>query len=698
MGTSEAAAMTAHDYRPAIVRGRYRVTGVLARAESGDVVRGLDVKEDREVVLKRVRKPSRQQTTRIRTVHQLLSGLNHDHVMRVLDLLEGKSDTWLVSGEVHGRDLLDWWSRLPLGPNATFDERWPHAAPVIRSLLAGLAAMHRSQVAHLDLKPSNIRVDALGAATIVDFGFGAGLGEEEPDASDEASLDDWFGYQAPELLDGLAISSAADQWSLGAVIYVLLTGKRPVPGRTLDELRDAYDRGRVQPMADWRADIPDDVSAVVMKMLAWEPEDRYESVADIPEAFGNRLLSVPRQPYLPWSTPHPPLVGREPFLTFFHRRLNELTRGGTGGLVRMVAPPGAGKTRLIEAWASEASDSADVDATLASCRPGVPRAALEGWFTPPPCEIDKAPPKDLVEQWLATVDRPTVLLLDHLEEVDAVTWARIHRVAAAASSGESPLLVVLAGRALPDLAPRVTPEAARFFNVELPPLNPAAVAQLLRAASAEEEDLAVRDGAAESFCDEAGGVPADLVRVFLEDEEQGRLVREGRHWVVQVGPGIEEPPVRARPTMHEQFLAWVAELGGTVEVDALLSCLSVGRNPAIEGLRFATDADEITYRWADGRWYATVAEGVVSSAIEVYGKAETHIRMARWLEAAGDDRGAVAERTAQHWHEGGDYAAAAVCYEAAGRAEATIGNTADARRLLGIGRTLAARATGAGRR
>ncbi|MCP4871473.1 MAG: protein kinase [Proteobacteria bacterium] len=694
MGSSEAQAMAAHGYRPAMVGGRYRVTGVLAEAEDGDVVTGVDVREDREVVLKRVRKPSRTQTTRIRTVHAILSGLKHRNVMRALDLKEGNADAWLVSGEVSGRDLLDWWSRLPLGVNASFDERWGYASPLVGGLLDGLGAMHRSQLAHLDLKPSNIRVDRLGIATVVDFGFGAGLGDEEPDADDEAGLDDWFGYQAPELLDGLSVSSAADQWSLGAVIYVLLTGKRPVPGRTLAELQSAYERGRVQPITDWRPDVPEEVATIVTRMLAWEPMDRFPSISDVRDAFGKLLHSPPKQPYQPWSAPHPTLVGREPFLTFFHRRMTELVRGGKGALVRLSAPAGAGKTRLLEAWASEARDNEEVDAFFASCRPGVARTALDGWFRPPAVDLEASPPKDLVEQAVAAIRRPTVLLLDHLEEVDAVTWARIHRVAAAAASGTSPLLVVLSGRALPDLEPRVTPESPRFFNVELPPLTPRAVEKLLRAASAEEDDLAVRDRAAEAFCDEADGLPANLVRVFLEDEEQGRVLREGRHWVVQVGAGIEEPPVRARPTMHEQFLAWVEELGGTVEVEALLCCLAMRRTAVVDGLRFAADSDEVSFRYVAGRWYVTVAEGVVSSAVEVYGKPEAHRRFARWLEAAGDAEGLAAERTGQHWHKGGDSAAAAGCFAAASAAEATIGNTSDARRLLMISRTLAARASG----
>lgn len=685
--------LSGHGYRPALVAGRYRVTDVLAEADAGDVVTALDMREDRHVVLKRLRTPSRTQTTRLRTVHRILSGLRHDHVMDVVDLKEGKADAWLVSEAVPGRELLEWWASLPLSQNATFDERWLFAAPVIRCLMDGLAAMHRAQLAHLDVKPANIRIDALGRACLTDIGLGEGLGDAEPEESDEAVLDGWFGYLAPELLDGLMVSRHADQWSLGAVIYLLLTGRRPLPGRNLAELRRSYDRGRVQAVVDWRPDVPEEVQATVLKMMAWEPDDRFASMEDAAAAFGHRLVSPPEQPYLEWSVVPPPTVGREQFEAFFRRRLNELSRG-KGGLVRLVAPVGAGKTRLLSVWKEQAQDHPDVDVFSCTCLPKWPRTALEGWFHPPDIDINLPPPKDIVDQALAELPRPTVVLLDALEEVDPATWARVHRAAGSTSSGESPVLLVLAARQLPDLSPRVSADAPRFYNVELTPLESADVTRLLRPASTDAEDIEIRDGAAESFCDEAGGRAGRLVQVFLEDEAQGRLQREGRHWIVRVGAGIDEPVAPPRPTMHDQFLAWIAELGGRVEVELLLTCLAMPGATIVQDLRYAAETGEVTFRQVGDRWFAELRDGAVSTTVTVYGKHETHIRVARWLEAHGDGRGLTAERAAVHWHEGGDYTAAADAYEEASKAERRIGNTSDARRLDSIGKTLSARSAG----
>ena len=696
--------MTAHDdhvtpvsdYRPTVVAGRYRIIGVLTQADDGDVVEALDVRRDQDVILKRIRRPDQNTTTRLRTVHRVLSGLRHPAVMEVLDIAEGKLDSWVVSARAVGEDLTGWWSRLPLGPGARFEERWSFAGPLLRSLLEGTEAMHRSGLAHLDIKPSNIRVDALGSGVLVDFGFGQAMSEFELEGEAEESLDAFFGYLAPELVDGLMVSRKADQWSLGAVLYLLLTGRRPLPGHSTADLEAAYDKGEVQRPREWVPDIPEDVEAILLKMLSWEPDERFEGMRSVRMAFGELLSSPPEQPHQPWSVPPPPLVGREPFVSFFRRRLRDLDRGA-GALVRLVAPAGAGKSRLLAAWSELAAGGTDARVFDATCRPGWPRAALEEWFHPPLGDINLPPPKDLVRRALDAMEGPAVLLLDALEEVDAVAWARIHRAAGAAAEGSRPLLVVLAGRALPDLSPRVSPDSPRFFNVELPPLTPAAVAGLLHPASSDPEDIQLRDGAAEAFCDEAGGQPGRLLAVLLEDQGAGRLVRDGRRWQVRIGGSVDERPAPPRPTLYEQFLVWVGELGGCVEVEILLSCLALSRSVVVACLRFGAHNDDISFRWLDGRWWVSAAEGAVSKTVQVYSTPQTHERVGRWLEANGDLHGLTAERAGEHWRKAGDHQAAAAAFHEAGAAEALIGNTSDARRLEGIARTLAVRAAGSRR-
>lgn len=692
--------MTAHDdvtpvsdYRPTVVAGRYRITGVLTQADGGDVVEALDVRRDQEVILKRIRRPDQNVTTRLRTVHRLLSGLRHPAVMEVLDIHEGKLDSWIVSARADGEDLTSWWSRLPLGPGARFEERWAFAGPLLRSLLDGIEALHRSGVAHLDIKPSNIRVDALGSGVLVDFGFGQALGELDLEGEDDESLDAFLGYLAPELVDGLMVSRKADQWSLGAVLYLLLTGKRPLPGNSTAELEASYDKGKVQPPRDWVPDIPQDVEAILLKMLSWEPDERFEEIKSVRMALGELLVACPAQPYQPWSVPPTPLVGRQPFVSFFRRRLRELEKG-SGSLVRLVAPAGTGKSRLLTAWAEVAASSADVLLHFASCRPGWPRAALEDWFHPPLGDVNLPPPKGLVGQALDAIEGPAVVLLDALEEVDAVTWARIHRAAGAAAEGERALLVVLSGRALPDLSPRISPDSPRYYNMELPPLTAQDVADLLHPSSSDPEDVQLRDGAAEAFCGESSGQPGKLVQVLLEDQSAGRLIRDGRRWQVRIGGDMDDRPAPARPAMYEQFLAWVGELGGCVEVELALSCLALSRAVVVDCLRFGVHNEDVSFRWLDDRWWVLVPEGAVSKTVQVYSAPQTHERVGRWLEANGDMHGLTAERTGKHWHKAGDYQAASTAFHEAGAAEALIGNTSDARRLEGIARTLGARAAG----
>ena len=134
---------TGEIYRPALVKGRYRITDVIHRGRRGDVLAAYDNREARRVVLKRIPDPSRSETTRLRTAHRTLAGLNHPNVGRTLELIEGRTDAWLVSEEVDGRPLNEWWATLPLGSNASPIDRWRHAAPIAAALLDGAEAMHK---------------------------------------------------------------------------------------------------------------------------------------------------------------------------------------------------------------------------------------------------------------------------------------------------------------------------------------------------------------------------------------------------------------------------------------------------------------------------------------------------------------------------------------------------------------------------
>jgi hypothetical protein len=638
------------------------------------------VRGDRRVVLKRFRNPDRNAIRRLSTLDHALRQIDHPGLVRLVEFKEARADAWLVTERVPGRSLLEWWRRLPLKPTARFEDRWRHIAPLLSGLLDALETLHGCNIAHLDLKPANILVDDVGVPTLVDFGFPELKGVSTPLEGDP---DGRVGFRSPEMLDGFSVSRLADQFSLGLVLYLLLTGRRALAGLTPDELAHAYEVGRVQPLREWRPETPVDVEEVLLRMLDWDPEKRFPSIAAVREAFAARLKPVAKHVLQPWAVREPEFVGREPFAAVFRKRLLELKQG-RASVVKMVAPAGAGKTRLMEAWATQAEDEGYA-VYRASCLPGAPRAVLHGWFKPPPCDPSKAPPADLVDQALARFDGPTVLLLDDLEELDSSAWARVLRAVKVAVEGRCPLLVVLAGRHLPDLSSMVASDHPRVFGVSLPPLNATAVVRLLQAESSDPDDLEVRDAVADNLVLESKGNPGALLLLLLRDEAGGRLRRERTRWVPVLSG--DEPRVTPQPSLAPHVLAWMKGLGEPIEVGVLMTCLPLQVSGVLDTLSWGLDEGLLRFRRRGGHWFVDGGGAAASSRTELYSVRETHGRTATWLTNNDASEGLGGERIAEHFRQAGELAEASEAYEDAARAMATIGANSDSRRLLSLSAT-----------
>ena len=680
-------------YRPALVKGRYRITEVIHRGRRGDVLAATDNREARRVVLKRLPDPSRTETTRLRTAHRILSGLNHPNVGRTLDLIEGRADVWLVSEEVAGRPLNQWWATLPLSSSASFGERWRHAAPIAAALLDGVEAMHKRQLPHLDIKPANIIIDAPGRATIV--GIGIGAPPDELDARSQAEIRERDGYLAPELLDGLSTSRLADQWALAAVIYELLSGQKAVPGETPAEVARSYRVGRVQPIREWQPTTDPDLEAVLLRMLSWNPEDRYPTIAAARAGLGTHLVRPIQAPRQLWAVAPPPVVGTAALDTFFHRRLLEL-KSGRGAVIRVVDGGGTGKTTLLARWAEAARDTRASAVIEASCIPSWPRTVLAHWFRPPPVDPRTPPPQDLVDQALAALDGPAVLLLDTLEEVDTLVWARVQRAAgAAARSAGHPLLLVLAGRALAPLDPWVPDADPRVFNVTLPRLKTADVAALMRPESEDEEDAQLLEIIAETHAADSAGVAGRIIANFLLEEGNQRMRRDGRLWIPVVGSAEFDTPHAPMPVIWPQINGYLRELGPWVEVELMLAALPMARQLLLDALQWAAEESAVEFRQAGGHWLVTPTErAAIGGVVDLHALQATHARGARWLEHDGEFAGLASERTARHWSAAGEPGRAADAYIRAAKAHAAVGSSSEARRLAQLSRTFEARRSG----
>jgi predicted ATPase len=332
--------------------GRYRIRGLIGRGGMGEVYEAEDEELGITVALKTLREVGARRTSleRLKLEGLLARAVWHPNVCRVYELgRQGDDDAslWFLTMErLHGPTLAERLReerRLPLD----------RALRIAGDLAAGLGAAHRAGVVHRDLKPGNVMLvsrDGAEHAVVTDFGTGGAV--PEPDRGvRERPPDTVVGtltYMAPEQLRGEEVGPAADIYSLGLVLYEMVTGTVPLADlatgerirRKLEE--DLPSPRHAMPGLDPRWD------AVIDRCLDPDPRRRFARAEDVAEAlagrapvesggvsdrFAIRRLALPSE--------RDPFVGREADLEELERARNEGVR-----LMTLVGPGGMGKTRL----------------------------------------------------------------------------------------------------------------------------------------------------------------------------------------------------------------------------------------------------------------------------------------------------------------------------------------------------------------
>jgi predicted Ser/Thr protein kinase len=207
---------------------RYRIVEMLGRGASGEVYRADDMKLGQPVALKFLPPPLAEDPdarARIRNEVRVARQVSHPNVCRVYDVAEADGYAFISMEYVDGEDLRSVLRRLGRPSREK-------VAEIARQLCAGLAAAHEIGVLHRDLKSANIMIDGRGRVRIADFGL-ASFQHEVPDGAVAGTP----AYMAPELFAGAPASTRTDIYSLGVVLYELVTGRSPFPGASVSELR-----------------------------------------------------------------------------------------------------------------------------------------------------------------------------------------------------------------------------------------------------------------------------------------------------------------------------------------------------------------------------------------------------------------------------------------------------------------------------
>jgi eukaryotic-like serine/threonine-protein kinase len=267
-----------------VLAGKYRVDKILGIGGMGMVVAATHLEIDQRVALKFMLPASDTPDTSARFLREARAAgrLNSDHVCRVMDV--GRFDSgapYIVMEYLQGQNL-----------GAVLRRRGPmrvsEAVDYLLQAIEGIAEAHAHGIIHRDLKPDNLflhkRNDGGAIVKVLDFGISKA---SAPGVS--TSTGDIMGspaYMAPEQMESTrSVDQRADVWSLGVVLYQMVTGKPPFRGDTLPLVCLAVVNDAPEPMSAIRDDLPDGFEAVVMRCLQKEPGERFVDVGELAQAL-----------------------------------------------------------------------------------------------------------------------------------------------------------------------------------------------------------------------------------------------------------------------------------------------------------------------------------------------------------------------------------------------------------------------------
>ncbi len=272
--------------------GPYRVTGVLGRGGMGEVLAGHDDRLDRPVALKRIRAGARdpeKARQRLRREARAVARLSHPAIVGVYDWVEAAGEDWLVLERVDGRTLDQLLGAGPLPPE--------RAVALARGVASGLAAAHGAGLVHRDLKASNVMVTKSGEVKILDFGIAkaveAGRVELLTTLTGEGQVVGTVAAMSPEQALGQPVDHRSDLFSLGTLVYEMVSGISPFEGDTSVETLTRICTAKEQPLRRLVPEVPEDLSLLVGQLLEKEPARRPADAQQVVAAL-DRLASAPK--------------------------------------------------------------------------------------------------------------------------------------------------------------------------------------------------------------------------------------------------------------------------------------------------------------------------------------------------------------------------------------------------------------------
>ncbi len=272
------------------ILGRYRILNRLGKGGMGSVYLAEDTQLQREVALKIPQMPdddSGEWLSRFYREARAAATIHHSHLCPVYDVGEIDGVHYLTMAHIEGEPL-----SARIAPPAA---PWPvsDAATLLRKLALAIQVAHDNGIVHRDLKPANIMINRQGEPVIVDFGLARRADAEDATLTRLGELLGTPAYMSPEQVEGISenIGPRSDLYSLGVILFELLTGRRPYQGSAASVLAQIL-RDPAPPPSKFRASLDLRIDSICCRLMAKLPSDRYASGFAVSESLGQYLACV----------------------------------------------------------------------------------------------------------------------------------------------------------------------------------------------------------------------------------------------------------------------------------------------------------------------------------------------------------------------------------------------------------------------
>ena len=285
----QAAELLAGSSQP-LVLGNYTLIEMLGQGGMGLVYKARHRRMDRVVALKVLSPEAVKTQTLVERFHRevkAVAKLSHPNIVTAHDADEHRGTHFLVMEFVAGRDLSSVVrspSRLPIAD----------AVDYIAQAACGLEFAHRHGVVHRDIKPANLLLSNEGAIKILDLGlarFDDAIGKTAEGLTTSGSVMGTVDYMSPEQAEDTRHADArSDIYSLGCSLFALLANRIPFPAETVMKRLLAHRETPLPNLKSLREDVPDELSVIVGRMLAKQPKDRFQTMAEVEMALRDLLV------------------------------------------------------------------------------------------------------------------------------------------------------------------------------------------------------------------------------------------------------------------------------------------------------------------------------------------------------------------------------------------------------------------------